>query len=252
MVTTWSDQSPNADTLSAGAMAPDRLEVEIKGAPTVQLQATATMTLSGPHAGAAVAFGTGELLVEVVACWYPSVTLLQTDRGLAVSGGATAQVSVAGHAVQTTAIVGDGTCHLVGARRGGSGAGTTLEMRVNGGVDGTATGLDYAQDLGAASPAPVALLGPGNNVEIAELVVVNGATTSADLARSKATSSRSTPCHDPGPRSTARVPRRGNFPTLLIRSVDRWPRRSGVPGSRSSSWALWWSRPGRGRGGGRT
>ena len=183
MVTTWSDQSPNADTLSAGAMAPDRLEDEINGAPTVQLQATATMTLSGPHAGAAVAFGTGELLVEVVARWYPSVTLLQTDRGLAVSGGATAEVSVAGHAVQTTATVGDGTFHLVGARRDGSGAGTTLEMRVNGGVDGTATGLDYAQDLGAASPAPVALLGPGNNVEIAELVVVNGATTAADLAR---------------------------------------------------------------------
>ena len=182
-VRTWHDQSPNDDDAIAGAMAPDYLHDELNGYPAVQLQGTATMTVSGPKAGAAMAFGADDVLVEVVARWLRAVTLFQTNYGLTVSGDAAASVTVGGDPVSAAGTnVGDGTFHLIGARRSGSGAATTLDVRVDGALAATATSIDFARDLGSIAEGPVGALGPGNNVELVEVVVVKGPIAAASLS----------------------------------------------------------------------
>jgi hypothetical protein len=90
-------------------------------------------------------------------------------------------VSIAGgtQLVSTTVPVGNGTFHLFGARRSGTGASTTVDVRINGAVGATQTGASYASDLG--NPAGVQL-GSGMGLQIAEVVVVKGTISAGDLA----------------------------------------------------------------------
>ncbi|HEX4406371.1 MAG TPA: hypothetical protein VH560_16145 [Polyangia bacterium] len=184
-VETWHDQSPNADAAVAvaGSLTPDYLRNELNGYPAVQLQGTATMTVTGPHAGAAAAFGTAEFLVEIVTRWDRDSTFLQTDHAFVVSGDTEASMTVGTTPLRTAgANLGDGTFHVVGARRSGVGASTRLDLRVDGAVAATVTSADDARDLGGAADTPVATLGPGNDAELVELVVVKGPISSANLS----------------------------------------------------------------------
>jgi hypothetical protein len=75
--------------------------------------------------------------------------------------------------------LGDGTVRVLGAQRRGTGASTTLAFRIDGTVNGMFTAARYDPDLGSLATAQI---GPGMALEIAELVVVSGATSAGDLA----------------------------------------------------------------------
>jgi hypothetical protein len=152
-------------------------------------------TIQGTNGASTLGFGTGAFLVEVVARWAGAT---QGLSGLFQTSATTTAFSLfgdmAGHVaateangayavVSTNANLGTGTNHLVAARRSGSGATTTLELRVDGLADNSATGANYAQDLQATAAGQI---GPAPDLGIAELVVVKGTTSADDLAHLEA------------------------------------------------------------------
>jgi len=165
------------------------------GHDAVRLDINQVYAVASPAGTAALGFGTGDFLVEVVASWgdtgratvfatlaSPTVNLFELfwdeagHLGVALSGGPPAVTSAMG-------ISGDGAFHLVAARRTGGGAGTKLEVRMGGAALDAATGAADAADLHALASGRI---GPGRLMEIAEVVVVKGTTSDADLAKLEA------------------------------------------------------------------
>lgn len=186
----WEDQSANM--LFAGvtdSIKPLLVQAGVNGLPFISLDNT-KMIVPGTLK---LDFGQYDFLIEVVARWNsqlaPPADLLQiisptgvpsTNFALFGDAAGHAAATLMGATTVTSASSGLGNeaFHLVGARRYGNGASATLEVRVNGAVDGTMTGSTYGLDLLSYASAQ---LGPGSNLGIAEIVIVRGAVTDADL-----------------------------------------------------------------------
>jgi hypothetical protein len=184
-VLTWQDQSPNGNDLErTTATSPVGTVVmdDINARPAVNVNGLASNGyLENTAASPSLGFGTGEFLIELVVAAHRDAELLNvpTLMGIAATGNLV-QVDFfrAGVMLTSSSTPADGTFHLLGVRRSGTGAGTTLEIRVDGVVDTSKTSADYAVDLFAENGI---LLGRGI-AAFAEAVFVKGPTSSDDLA----------------------------------------------------------------------
>jgi hypothetical protein len=198
MAPSWKDQSSNGnDAVQASQASPGYVAGAINGLPAVSfVNNTTYATIHGADGTATLGFGTGDFLVEIVAKWTTNgdtTTLFGTSTGpnhldlslVGDNGGHAIAVVGSGayYAGSTSASLGDGTFRLIGARRAGTGAAATLEVRVAGAVAGTGTGVNYGVDLQSLVLGQV---GPGNALDLAEVVVVKGTTSADDLAHLEA------------------------------------------------------------------
>jgi hypothetical protein len=192
----WKDQSSNKnDFLTIDAQLDPSA---VNGLPAVALvnpaQSDALLNNANGKTAPSLGFGTGELLVEVVAKLIGPGALFETavtypGQAFQLSADETqTHVVAAEECLQcvptvsvssTKAVIGDGKFHLVGAHRTGSAATTTLEVRIDGAVDASAMGAIYDQDLQAAATGAQF----NGQSETAEIVVVKGPISADDLAR---------------------------------------------------------------------
>jgi hypothetical protein len=198
-VVTWEDGSPKHNDLMAlqPNVVPSFVPSALNGLPAVQL-GPAQRLATRPAVGIEnLALGTHELLVLVVAKWTSGASdahffeVAMTTPSFAFLGQREGAVAVALETAGRPATVtpterasfGDGAFRLYGARRFGAGARTTLELRVNGAVEALAMG----PALGADLPLPTtAAVGPGQDLAVAELVVVKAHVADDELARVEA------------------------------------------------------------------
>jgi hypothetical protein len=193
-VTLWKDQSTNGnDAAPMGTTPPQLVSGAINGLPAIAIAQSATMA-TGSNGSASLGFGLGDCLVEVVAKWNDS-SVDATFMFQTFSGGATGimlfsdgsnQASVGIMPNTSTQVVsttgtppGNGAFHLFGGRRTGTGAATTVDVRLNGTVAGTTSGANFALDLGSIAGV---VIGGGPSLQIAEIVAVKGTISAADLA----------------------------------------------------------------------
>jgi len=176
-VTAWADQSGNQNDLAgSGAMLSAGA---VNGLPAITLSSSTLQAMNNPSFG----FGTDELLVEEVVRVNATHSLLFGTSGMRLQSatvGGFAQLQLGpSTTVDGATSLNDATWRVVAARRSGSGASATIDVRLNGGVDGTATGSQYAYDVGSTSPATV---GGSDTIEdVAEVVVIKGTISVADL-----------------------------------------------------------------------
>jgi hypothetical protein len=199
-VASWQDDSPSRNDLENNGHDDAEFVASNQqrwywggGFDVVDFDYSATMaTLDRTNGTSTLAFGTGDLLIEVVAAFQmgtfsspelftlgaPGMTafgpMIDFDTNSAPQGSITARGL--GDAFLTSRPgLGDKKLHLVAARRTVAGAVATLEIHSDGHVDQTKTG-SKVRDL----PAAFAQLGPAATV--AEVVVIKGPISDAALA----------------------------------------------------------------------
>jgi hypothetical protein len=195
LVMFWRDQSPAFNTPPPSGQAPEWLPTAINGLPAVEFVGIARL-ISNTN-GTTLDLGAGEYLVEMVAAWattssssallfqlraptaYVPFTLREDATSHGVVGSELATY-VSPSVTSTATGLGDGAFRLIGARRVGANAAASLEVRVNGAASAMTTDNGVGGDLGTSAYVQI---GPGNNLEIAELVVIRGATSPDDLGR---------------------------------------------------------------------
>jgi hypothetical protein len=195
-VSRWSDQSGKGNDAVATGAQPNQVPGSIDGFPAIQFGATtAPLGIQMLDGTADLAFGTGPFLIEVVvksAARMPAV--FETASGLAslaVGGDTVGHATVTETSSGTLTVAsanapfGNDVPYLVGVRRTGSGAASTLELRLDGFVDGMTT--DGAPSLGDLASGRVgggagAAEGGTSTLDVAEVVVIKGAVAAGDLA----------------------------------------------------------------------
>lgn len=182
LVSLWADQSGKGDDLTPSATAPTYLPAGLNGGPAIGFSAPA----NGATATNTNMTFAGDFLVEYVAI-EPSTSTEYTAFGLVPlanalsfnilnNGGcdllvAEGLAAVADVACSKTGLAGT-TPHLFGFRRTSSDSNFTFEVRIDGAADGSASILVGLSFQGVEL----------DNGSIAEVVAVNGPTSTSDLA----------------------------------------------------------------------
>jgi hypothetical protein len=190
-VTRWNDRSGRAnDAVEAAPASAYSMPKGPGGSMVVELPGGQTqLAIKRGNDTSDFGFGTGELLIEVVARWVrggttpilfetESSTTLDVALALEDSGNVQAFGATTDTGSSTTALQ-EGTFYLFGMRRTGTGDAATLEVRIDGAVEWTKTGATEAHTLGTLASAQV---GPGGVLDVAEVVVVKGPIAAAALA----------------------------------------------------------------------
>lgn len=188
-VSGWVDQSGNQiSALALDPSVPSLAAGDVNGLPFIDFFSTRMNVLPTTKLN----FGQADFAFEVVARWSSSVTAGATILLQVLSPAGTPNLTLfgddnLGHAAvsmkdatvtSATSNIANGAFHVVGARRYGSGASSTLEIRVDGVVAGTMTGVPYGLDLSTSAGAQ---FGPGSRVGLAEIVMLKGPVAEADL-----------------------------------------------------------------------
>jgi hypothetical protein len=194
-VSRWSDQSGKGnDALPTGGQ-PNQVHASINGLPAIEFgTAAAPLGIQAQNGTADLGFGTGPFLVEVVVkSTSRAPTVFQTESALMslliggdAGGHATVTENGSGGVTSTNAPFGNGVPYLVGVQRTGTADTATLDLRLDGFVDGTMTGAGEAQSLGELADGRLGGGAGGGEagasaVDIAEVVVVKGAIAAGDL-----------------------------------------------------------------------
>lgn len=195
-VSRWSDQSGKGNDAVATSTEPNQVPGSINGLPAIEFGASAApLGIQMANGTANLAFGTGPFLIEVVVksgARMPAV--FETASGLSsleVGGDTVGHATVTETSngtltvASTNAPFGNGVPYLVGVQRTGAGGSAILELRLDGFVDGmTPDGAPSLGDLasGRVGGGAGATEAGASSVDVAEVVVVKGASASGNLA----------------------------------------------------------------------